>query len=164
MDSVDREPWKKSMFYKQVITDMSQEEEYLIRWNLSLPFNLGSIKLHQIKRPDSDRCQHNHPWGFIRFILWGGYVEEYGEDNQVQVLRPGTITWCPANFRHRITRLLNGRTSWSLVITGPRIQSWGFFTREGFIGWRKFVESLQHNRIAWCEDGSSVEVGKDAST
>lgn len=147
---------RKPPFYKQIITDISRTSEYLIRWNLTLPFGLGTIKLHKICRTDNDRCQHNHPWAFIRIILWGGYEEVFGEDNRHQVLRPGTISYCPVNFRHRITRLLDG-PSWSLVITGPRVQSWGFFTREGFTPWKKFVDALREARIAWCEDVSSVE-------
>lgn len=147
----------RKRFYKQVIKDISRAKDYMIRWNLTLPFGLGTIKLHNILRADNDRCHHNHPWWFVRLVLWGGYEEVYGEDNRTQILRPGSITYCPVEFRHRITRLLNGKSSWSLVITGPRVQSWGFFTRLGFQPWKTFVNALREARIAWCEDGSSVE-------
>lgn len=153
----------KGFFSKQVITDVSRKNPYMVRWNWQLPFGLGTVKLHQILRSDNDRCQHNHPWWFIRIILWGGYEEVYGADNRTQVLlpwrpwAPWRIYYCPIDFRHRISRLLTDQ-SWSLVITGPARQRWGFFTKLGFMPWRKFVDELRELRVAWCEDGSSIEV------
>lgn len=69
------------------ITDISQSEIYLRRWSMWLPFG-WSLKLHHILRSDSDRCQHDHPWGFWTLILWGGYDELVGIEQTMNRMRP----------------------------------------------------------------------------
>ncbi|WP_425618078.1 hypothetical protein NA78x_001771 [Anatilimnocola sp. NA78] len=165
---------------KKVITDLARAAPYLIRWSMWLPFGC-SLKLHQIVRPDDDRCMHDHPWWFLRIILWGGYTEDvrhafelnetawmldvYTETCVRKPWRPWApwrIYWCPSNFAHRITKLTNGRSSWSLVLCGPRSQEWGFFTRSGWVAWREFVNAAWSKRVLWCEDGRVLnEEGKD---
>lgn len=141
---------------KRDITNISGDELYLRRWSLWLPFG-WSLKIHKIVRADDDRCQHDHPWNFIRIILWGGYVEERGSKRvTLKPWRP----WAPWRiypavgvFKHRIDRLLNGEFNWSLILCSPKVRSWGFFTREGWIPWKKFVEDVSGKRVLWCEDG-----------
>lgn len=89
------------------IIDITQTEIYLRRWSLSLPFG-WSIKLHHIRRADSDHCRHDRPWGFWTLILRGGYEELIGEDQKLNRMRPGRLAWRPPRFRHRITCLPNG--------------------------------------------------------
>src|SRR6516225_3836294 len=36
--------------------------------------------LHSIRRPDSTRALHNHPWGFVSLLLRGGYTEVFAPD------------------------------------------------------------------------------------
>lgn len=134
------------------ITDISQKEVYLRRWSLWLPFG-WSLKLHHILRSDSDRCQHDHPWGFWTFILWGGYDELVGEEQVLNQMRPGMVRWREPNFRHRITVLPRGH-AWTLVITRKRNREWGFYTREGWMHWRKFVDAARSARVLWCHDGT----------
>lgn len=164
------------MISKRVITDISQTAPYLVRWSLWLPFGL-SLKLHLILRPDDDRCSHDHPWWFVRIILWGGYWEEWSlnapyENNTKQpsmVFRkpwrpwaPWRIYFCGLRFRHRITDLPRGR-SWTLVLCGPRSQAWGFFTTGGWMHWQKFVDAARSQRVLWCDDGRVLNEDRDTS-
>ena len=142
---------------KRVITELMGAAPYLVRWSLWLPFG-WSIKLHQILRPDEDRCAHDHPWLFFRIILWGGYWEICGPENILAHRKPWRpwapwrIYYCPPDFRHRITDLPHGQ-SWTLAICGPRVRVWGFFTRQGWVQWRDFVDAAWANRVLWCDDG-----------
>lgn len=49
-------------------------DPYLKRWYLfrTKPF---AVFLHRFFRSDEDRALHDHPWPFITFILWRGYIE-----------------------------------------------------------------------------------------
>lgn len=145
------------MLTKKIITDIAGTAPYLIRWSLWFPFGI-SLKLHQIVRPDDDRCPHDHPWWFIRVILWGGYSEICGDGN-IEVHRkpwrpwaPWRIYFCGYGFRHRITELPRGE-SWTLALCGPRTRDWGFFTRRGWMQWRSFVDASRGKRVLWCDDG-----------
>jgi hypothetical protein len=143
---------------KRDINDISGAELYLRRWSLWLPGG-WSVKLHKIVKADDDRCQHDHPWNFLRIILWGGYVEERG--SETFILKPWR-PWAPwriypvrGNFKHRIDHLLCNE-SWSLVFCGPRYRQWGFFTKAGWVMWRLFVDEAASKRILWCEDGRTL--------
>ena len=146
--------------YKKVITDLDGAP-YIVRWSAELcwPFTRWSIKVHQILQADHDRCTHDHPWWFLRFILWGGYDEIYAnavtKRLKKRTLWPLCVYFCPSGFRHRITKL-NAKSSWSLVLCGPRTRHWGFFTLEGWMPWSKFISNA--NRIPWCEERSGRKV------
>lgn len=148
-----------SLITKTVITDLAGTAPYLLRWSLWLPGG-WSLKLHRIVRPDDDRCEHDHPWLMVRVILWGGYIESRNDrPYELKPWRP----WAPwriyvskTDFRHRILWFRNGRSSWTLALCGPREQAWGFFTREGWVHWERFVKAARSARILWCEDGRGV--------
>lgn len=148
------------MFTHRKILDIARQSLYLERWSMYLP-RRWSLKVHKIVRPDLDRCEHNHPHGvFIRFVLYGGYTEETnGKRVQLKPWRPWAF-WrvYPAggDFQHRIVELTNNRVSWSFLICGPKTQEWGFFTRHGFMHWKRFVDALHSKKVLWCEDGDPV--------
>ena len=145
---------------KRIITDIKKTAPYLIRWSLWLPLGC-SLKLHHIVRPDDDRCSHDHPWWFLRVIVWGGYFEEYGDRGQAAHRKPWRpwapwrVYFCSRRFRHRITELPRGH-SWTLVLCGPSNQEWGFFTRQGWMQWKAFVDAAWSNRVLWCDDGRTL--------
>lgn len=147
------------MFKKRIITDIVGNAPYLVRWSIKLPFGL-SLKLHQILRPDSDRCSHDHPWWMLRIILWGGYFEAFGPDHKITHRKPWRpwAPWriypCGAEFRHRILSMPKG-SSWSLVLVGGRARDWGFYTHAGWIHWREFVNSTRTSRVMWCDDSDA---------
>lgn len=144
---------------KRVITDMASTAPYLVRWSLWLPFGM-SLKLHQILRPDDDRCEHDHPWWFLRIILCGGYFEHCNGSGPIhrkpwRPWAPWRIYFCGAKFRHRITALPRG-SSWTLVLCGPKSNAWGFYTKSGWMHWQKFINEAWANRVLWCDDGRTL--------
>ena len=103
---------------------------------------LPGAMLHHFVRSDEDRELHNHPWRWsLSVILAGGYVEERMVDGRVVLRRvtPGSINIIRDNDFHRVDLL--EKDCWSLFITGPKTQSWGFLhriTRE-FTPWHDFI-------------------------
>lgn len=152
------------MITKRVITNIAADKAYLVRW---------SLKLHQILRADDDRCTHDHPWLMVRAILWGGYVEEYAtvQDEDIGELKVRRLKpwrpWAPWRiytgslaFRHRIKELPRG-SSWSLVLCGPKSDTWGFYLHGGYwMHWRQFVDAARSARVLWCEDGQQRGEGE----
>lgn len=131
------------------ITDPKTGELYLRRWRIvQTPW--FAIYLHKIATPDKDRDLHDHPWPFVSLVLRGGYDELLVTTNTAMddYLRGGrppfrVRRWMSLGCRratdaHRITRLHRTPT-WTLVLTGPRRRSWGFYTEHGFVDWRKYL-------------------------
>lgn len=90
-----------------------------------------AIRIHHILRSDDDRAFHDHPWWYVSIILKGSYTEvtpvfksgiyqghlhKIFTANDLLVRRP--YSW------HRLV-LTEGRV-WTLFITGPKKQEWGF--------------------------------------
>lgn len=143
----------------RVISDIYGKTDYLRRWSLWLPFGI-SLKIHEIVRTDDDRCEHDHPWWFIRFILWGGYTEQInGKFIERKPWRPWAF-WriypCLPSFRHRITYLPRG-SNWSFVICGKNTGRWGFYTKKGWVAWKKFTSAVTSARVMWCDDGKKLK-------
>lgn len=88
-----------------------------------------AVRVHEILRSDAGRHPHDHPWWFITVILRGGYIEtlynERGRVKDVNYWGPGTILFRRATSWHRLTLPQRGST-WTLFITGPKSQGWGF--------------------------------------
>lgn len=117
---------------------------YRSKWTI---FNRGKdswrLALHFFHRSDEDRELHTHPWKWgVALQLAGGYIEErrIGNDVGVTAVRPGMVNVFYADTAHRID-LLDERGSWSLILTGPCIASWGFLDRQTwtFQHWRDFI-------------------------
>jgi hypothetical protein len=112
--------------------------------------------LHSIRRPDSTRALHNHPWGFVSLLLRGGYTEVFAPDLDAAVdyakhplLTPRKYGSPPPRswFRHfgpgSVHRIRHGefhviadldrRPIWTLLLVGPRRTGWGFATERGFL-------------------------------
>ena len=97
--------------------------------------------VHKFHRPDGDHQLHNHPWAGTSLILAGGYREErrVGQRVEERVYRPGDVSVLEPNTFHRIDLLEPERGCWTLFSIGPRVQSWGFWDRDGgaFTPWRE---------------------------
>lgn len=100
-----------------------------------LPF----LYLHRIAQADSDRHLHNHPWKWARsLILSGGYLEAYqdGVASAWTWRTPGKVVKLGSSLYHRIALVEPG--TWTLFLTGPRTQSWGFITENGFVDYEEY--------------------------
>jgi hypothetical protein len=113
---------------------------YLTRYMLH-DGSAGRTYLHQFHRPDEDREYHDHPWAFTAYVLVGSYTEarlverlELVEGRTAPVLAPnlqvrfaGTSYTIGASEWHRIESLCGQSSVWTIVQTGPKEKSWGFF-------------------------------------
>jgi hypothetical protein len=123
---------------------------YLVRyllhgWSPDAPDadSAGNVYLHNILLPDQDERHvlHNHPWSWaLSNVLHGWYVEERqrqpGSALYCRSVVPGQPNELKADTFHRITDV--SPDCWSLVLTGPKTQSWGFdVPGRGFIPWRE---------------------------
>lgn len=95
------------------------------------------IYLHKLCGPDSRAILHNHPFGFISFILRGGYTEfvpgpYYTQSRyikRVNVKRFGSPKRPLSSF-HWIAEL-DRTPTWTLVFVGRRKRVWGYLDRDG---------------------------------
>ncbi len=121
------------LFYKRMIY-RDDKTEYLYRINL-FECNWFSIKIHKIIASD-DKCQHDHPWGFLSFILSEGYIE-YTPTGKRRY-RVGDILWRPARYVHSLE--VGTKPAITFVITFKRVRKWGFYTKSGWIHWKKYSQ------------------------
>lgn len=131
-------------------------ELYMMRYNL-FQCPAFTIKLHIFHLSD-DECMHDHPWWFLSFILWGGYVEHTEKEmieehyqtsdknpeylinrkyikKESKIVHPFSILFRPAEHKHRVEVHQKCVT---LVITGRRTRQWGFWTKNGWIEYFKY--------------------------
>lgn len=91
-----------------------------------------NLYLHQLDAPQWHPVGcHDHPWWFVTLLLKGGYLEKqaikvYGRTVGSKLNRryPGMVLYRSAKHLHDVVTPY-GR-SWSLVLTGPKQQDWGF--------------------------------------
>lgn len=105
-----------------------------------------SVLVHQIFEPDSDRDPHDHPWSFGSLVVRGGYTEDVSEKITLfgRVVEGKTRNEWPrwswhrmtTKEAHRITSVLPD--TMTLVVTGPRVRTWGFWTDQGFVPWDQY--------------------------
>lgn len=121
--------------------------EYLTRWTVMTLGIFGRIVVHYFHRPDEDEEQHDHPWWFISIILRGWYVEELGGEGRMIHRRAGSIAFRQAAVPHRVSAISHGGV-WSLLWTGPDTgREWGFYTKRGWVPWRKFLNLPEEDAI-----------------
>jgi hypothetical protein len=108
-------------------------ETYLTRYVI-VRTPLFAIYVHRMDRPDSRAVLHDHPWDFISFVLRGGYWEMTDTDTRDQ---PGwkvkyrlvrRVNVKRATASHYIRHLVRVPT-WTLLLTGPRRRTWGYWDR-----------------------------------
>lgn len=132
-----------------------------------------AARVHHLVTADYDRALHDHPWDFVSIVLKGGYVEarpagvepSFCEEDgselcNVHTRTAGSIAFRRATDRHRIVYV--APDTWTLFITGPKRQWWGFYTPKGKVHWKDF-ESV-HNSAPIKEFPGGVLTSCGAST
>ena len=105
---------------------------YVIRWRFETPW--WSVRVHHWLGPDDDRAFHDHPWNFTTFVIKGGYVDRY--PGGAEMITAPAIRRRAATHRHTVIPYPEG--AWTVVVTGPRLRSWGF--------WDKGVKFVKANK------------------
>lgn len=123
---------------------------YMARWTVfeSKWFN---VRVHYIVRPDQDRHLHDHPWNWASLVLSGGYIEAVPEELQpcfgakdiesvkYRQREAGSFCLRRATDRHRIASVVPG--TFTLFITGTKINWWGFITPGGKVYYRDYLKA-----------------------
>lgn len=112
---------------------------YVIRWRLETKW--GSIRLHHWLSHDDDRAFHDHPWDFVTFVVKGGYTDS--GPNGDEHLRAPAIQHRSATHQHTVFPDDGG--AWTIVVTGPRVRTWGFWVEDKFVKANKFFLSRGHH-------------------
>lgn len=120
--------------------------EYLIRLRIFQTPWLA-LYVHDIHEDDGDRHQHNHPWSFISIILRGSYLERLypdpiGRPDHYVLNEYSRWSWhrMGRDTAHRIVDASPGLKT--LIITGKRQASWGFFVDGELIDWADYERQI----------------------
>lgn len=153
--------WLKTLFSgKPHFYIGGQENPYMLRWFL-IPRNpYFNVYLHKFLRDDDDRALHDHPWWFVSLILKGGYSEVVPNPDSlmpnVNKLHRFSIAFRRATHQHRVV-LWRERTfsstegkklpCWTIVATGRKKRTWGFWCSKGFVPWFDFVDETDNGNV-----------------
>jgi hypothetical protein len=101
-----------------------------------------SARVHHIRSSDWP-TPHDHPWPMIILILRGGYDEIVPITRDGVVLarrryRAGSLRFVRAESWHYL-ELVDGEDAWTLVLTLPKRQSWGFLVNGVKVPWRQYL-------------------------
>jgi hypothetical protein len=77
------------------------------------------VDLHKFIRADDPTCFHTHPANAIRIVFWGGYEEEIHGGMRID-WRPGDFGVVHPELCHRVSKILNGSSSYSLWLRGRK--------------------------------------------
>jgi hypothetical protein len=99
-------------------------------------------KVHHIASSDIP-VLHDHPWSFCTLILRGGYTEITPLTDDGVCLRrkhfgAGTFRFVRANQWHYL-EVDKPDGAWTLCISFPKRQSWGFLVDGVKVPWRKYL-------------------------
>lgn len=113
------------------------DDVYLRRWWVIPRNRWFNVYLHHFLRSDDPRALHTHPWVNCSILLKGRYREHLA-GGHVRDSRAGQVRFrLSGNLAHRV-ELTHGPV-WTLFLTGPVYQEWGFLCPQGFIHWKRFV-------------------------
>lgn len=120
-----------------------KENVYMKRWFLIPKNRWCNVMLHNFKRSDDDRAQHDHPWSNASILIYGNYIEHVGSKTTMR--EQGHLYLRSAKTAHRVQLLTDQDGEipvLTMFITGPKTREWGFLCPKG---WR-------HNKI-FCSSG-----------
>lgn len=141
----------------------NEDPSYMMRWWVFNPYNRHnnkprfrwcpwSIRVHHIRREDSDRVMHDHPWNARTFILKGWYIEVRENPDYDDSIIPHAGNW-PLGLKwrragdtaklgfgeyHAIREVSDGGV-YTLFISGPWQGVWGFLVNGVKVPWRTYL-------------------------
>lgn len=115
-----------------------------------------AVRIHWIATEDKDRHLHDHPWAFLSVVLKGSYLERRPvkispcfvaeqELTFAKQRRAGSVAFRWWTDRHAIAVVSPGGV-WTLFISFPVKQWWGFYTKQGKVYYRDY-ESVHNSHI-----------------
>lgn len=120
---------------------------YLERYYLADSKEHGRVYLHHFLRGDMDRELHGHPFTSDSYVLLGSLREERRGEMRPDGTYPivvierhaGDTYQIGADTWHRLDLITP--EAWTLFVTGPKIQTWAFWSRDtgDYTPWRKFI-------------------------
>jgi hypothetical protein len=112
---------------------------YVRRWKLEIP-HLGSLRVHHWTGPDDDRAHHDHPWPFITLVIKGDYDDH--SPAGIDRLHAGSVRFRRAEYKHYV---IPAPEAWTVLVTGPKVRSWGFWKDGKFRKANKWFASRGHH-------------------
>lgn len=108
-----------------------------------------AVMVHWLNHPDPEPYLHDHPVSFLSLILRGSYCEVHttnrpgnavrtADGSYVVMTRRAWFNWVPYHKRHTIVAVAPRTTT--LCFNGPARQVWGYYTPEGKISWKDYVQ------------------------
>jgi hypothetical protein len=97
--------------------------------------------VHHWLAPDDERAFHDHPWWFITIVVRGNYADH--SPAGVDHLRTGSVRLRRALHQHTVVP--DARGAWTVVITGPKSRSWGFWLGGKFRKANKWFATYGHH-------------------
>jgi hypothetical protein len=120
-------------------------EKYLDRWFFALRGR--TYRLHKFYRGDDERAPHSHPWPFRTFPL-KSYWEVLGDGTHqlVQAFRwhhrqssyQHIVLGTSAKADKRGVKFWTPKPFWTIVVTGVKDRSWGFYPDGKYVYWKDF--------------------------
>ncbi len=98
-----------------------------------------SIMMHWFHSEDPHRDLHDHPVGFLSFVLRGSYVEEvfgYSIHSQTRFRHIRWLNLIRPMHAHRVVKV--ARKTLTICFAGPRVREWGFYTSKGWVPWKEY--------------------------
>lgn len=125
---------------------------YLSRWYVFRARWFANIYLHKFHKSDDVRAMHNHPWFNASLLLMGSYIEHTLKGSYRR--SPGHFYFRPPWRYHRVELLKDERGDeipcYTLFLTGPKVQRWGFLCPHGFRPWRIFHAKKPDGKTVGC--------------
>jgi hypothetical protein len=136
--------FKKLFLIREIIS--KKGELHFQRYRLlATPFL--NIYVHRLCKSDREKHMHDHPWSFITLILWRGYME-YMESYPEGISRKWLhIVYHKAEEVHKFKLLDETKSTWTLVITGPRRREWGYKVGSDWFDNQTYRELKQKNEL-----------------
>ncbi len=132
-------------------------DDQLRRWFIIPRNRYFNIYLHHIMKSDDDRALHDHPWSWNLSIPFGTYWEalfvyaipdhevyhrgyhnlgEHRLDYHVKIRDPFVPIFRRGPSPHGV---IISEPMWSLFLTGPIVRRWGFYTPQGWVDHRQYL-------------------------